>query len=424
METISTNLDAAIISIVSAYPKAFREVQRSGITEEDFLPDYQKVWRYIKRSKKDYGTVPSKEIIQARFEDVDLIRARERDLSHLVASVKQRRKWLDSLNAIDAFVHEASSPDYADDAINTLQASLNDLALRSGDKESLADVFSDQIRRRMLTEIRNRKSGMARGLPTGLKRFDSIGGGLHNGRMIVVMARPGVGKSWLDLLFMANAVMYGAKAILYPLEMTLEETLFRLYTIFSHLLMGQQNVFRNLDLASGKVNTRKLVRFLHLLEDKFEGQLHVADIAALGDPYTTERIDADVDLHRPNIFWVDYLTLMKQQRTKNDNTSDAIQRLAHGIKTTAGRYQCIGGASAQVNREGVKEGIFLPRLEHIAYGDAIGQDADQVFSMNRKGKYLYYALVKNRHGPELSATKLKFFPNEGIIEEAPDEEPD
>jgi hypothetical protein len=66
--------------------------------------------------------------------------------------------------------------------------------------------------------------------------------------------------------------------------------------------------------------------------------------------------------------------------------------------------------------------VFLPRLEHIAYGDAIGQDADQVFSLNRKGAYLHYAVVKNRHGPEIGNTRLKFFPNEGLIEEVPDEE--
>lgn len=62
--------------------------------------------------------------------------------------------------------------------------------------------------------------------------------------------------------------------------------------------------------------------------------------------------------------------------------------------------------------------MFLPRLEHIAYGDSIGQDADMVFSINRKKDGLYYALVKNRGGPEISRTKVNFSINVGIIEEA------
>lgn len=422
MEAVSTNLDAALVSFVSSYPKAFREIQRSGLTEADFISDYQKVWKYIERTKKELGAIPSRQVLETRFPDIDLIRVRERDLAPLVSALKQRRKWLDFLSSIDTAVHEASNPEVVDEAIQVLQGNLNDLSLRSGKADSLADFFSPAVRRRMVAEVRKRKEGISRGLPTGLKRFDAMNGGLHDGRMVVVMARPGIGKSWLDLLFMVNTVIYGGKAALYPLEMTLEETAFRLYTMFSHALMGQQNVFRNLDLSQGKVSVRKLVRFMHMLEDRFAGQLYVADIGALGDPYTTERIDADVDVHRPNIFWVDYLTLMKQSRAKNENGADAIQRLAHGIKTTAGRYNCVGGCSAQVNRDAVREGAFLPRLEHIAYGDAIGQDADQVFSINRKGEYLYYALVKNRHGPEIGKTRLKFFPNDGLIEEAPEDE--
>jgi replicative DNA helicase len=422
MEAVNTNLDAAIVSFVSSFPQSFKEVQRTGVTAEDFISDYQKVWRFIERTQKDHGTIPSRQVLEARFEDIDLIRVRQRDLSPLVSSLKLRRKWLDFLSSIDGAVHEASTPDSVTDAIQVLQGKLNDLSLRDGQKEGLADFFSPGVRRRMISEIRKRREGINRGLPTGLKKFDGMNGGLHNGRMIVVMARPGIGKSWLNLKFVVEAVMYGGKAMLYPLEMNLEETALRLYTMFSLHFNGKDRVFKNLDLAQGKVSIRKLVRFMNLLEDRFQGQLHVADIGALGDPYTTERIDADVDLHRPNIFWVDYLTLMKQTRAKNENGADAIQRLAHGIKTTAGRYHCVGGCSAQVNRDAVNSGVFLPRLEHIAYGDAIGQDADQVFSLNRKGAYLHYAVVKNRHGPEIGNTRLKFFPNEGLIEEVPDEE--
>lgn len=422
MEAVNTNLDAAIISFISTYPKSFKELQRSGITGDDFISDYQKVWRFIERTQKDHGTIPSRQILEARFDDIDLIRVRQRDLAPLVAAIKQRRKWLDFLTSIDSAVHEASTPESVDEAIQTLQGNLNGLSLRHGQEESLADFFSPKIRRRMITEIRKRQAGISRGLPTGLKKFDNMNGGLHDGRMIVVMARPGIGKSWLNLKFVVESVMFGGKALLYPLEMNLEETALRLYTMFSYHFNGADKAFKNLDLAQGKVSIRKLVKFMNLLEDRFEGQLHVADIGALGDPYTTERIDADVDLHRPNIFWVDYLTLMKQNRAKNENGADAIQRLAHGIKTTAGRYHCVGGCSAQVNRDAINSGVFLPRLEHIAYGDAIGQDADQVFSLNRKGAYLHYALVKNRHGPEITNTRLKFFPNDGLIEEVKDDE--
>src|SRR6202035_3589814 len=98
--------------------------------------------------------------------------------------------------------------------------------------------------------------------PTGLKRFDAYAGGLQRQRMVTIIGRTGLGKSWLDLLFTACAVQYGAKVILYPLEMTLPETAFRLYTIFSQRMFGMERVFKNYDLSVGKVSKAKIMRFL------------------------------------------------------------------------------------------------------------------------------------------------------------------
>jgi hypothetical protein len=224
-------------------------------------------------------------------------------------------------------------------------------------------------------------------------------------------------------MMVARAVMDGAKVILYPLEMTLTETAFRLYTLFTQQMFGADQVLKNYDLTTGKVSTRKLVRFLNALEDKFSGQLMVADMANLSDPYTNERIEAEVDMHKPDMFWVDYLTLLKPPGTSRGvDDWGAVRQLSNGIKNTAMRRDCVGGCSAQVNRAAMHADVFLPRLEHISYGDSIGQDSDLVFSINRKGKHLFYALVKNRGGPEIGRTRIRFNVNEGILEEAPAEE--
>lgn len=232
-----------------------------------------------------------------------------------------------------------------------------------------------------------------------------------------------VHNSWLDLLFVASAVMHGAKVVLYPLEMNLTETAMRLYTIFSQKMFGAQKVLKNYDLTMGRVTPAKVARFLAVLEDKFQGQLYVADMANLSDPYTNERIEAEVDIHKPDMFWVDYLTLLKPPPGSGGAADwQAVRALSNGIKNTAMRRNVIGGCSAQVNREALKTKAFLPRLENIAYGDSIGQDSDLVFSINRKKDYLYYSLVKNRGGPEISRTKVRFFVDEGLIEEVEEEE--
>jgi replicative DNA helicase len=273
--------------------------------------------------------------------------------------------------------------------------------------------------------VQRRRSGQISGIPTGLKRFDMANGGLHPQKMAVVIGRTGIGKSWLDLLMVAQAVMAGKKVVLYPLEMTLFETATRLYSIFSQEMFGGSRVLKNLDLTQGKVSKAKVVRMLGLLEDKFAGQLFVADVSSLSDQYTIERIEAETEVHRPDMFWVDYITLLKAPPGgKNDSEHGQIRKLSNGIAGIAKRRDCVGGCSAQVNREALKTRAFLPRLEHIAYGDSIGQDADLVFSLNRDKDHLYYALVKNRGGMEIGKTRMSFAPNIGVLRETESQDED
>jgi replicative DNA helicase len=398
-------------------------MQRAGISTEDFVDDYQSVWRYILKQKREHNSTPSKKILQTRFPDLLLPKVEPRDVPILITQIRQRKKYIDLLTALGAASDGARSYEEVDAVIQALQSDLNTLSARSVEGRShLVDLFSGEIRDEMLAEIHKRKSGRIAGIPTGLDRFDNFAGGLVRQKMVVIIGRPGLGKSWLDLLFVATAVLNGEKVMLYPLEMTLFETAARLYSIFSQKMFGMEKVLRNYDITSGKVKKRDVVRFLNLMEDKFAGQLYLADVSSLSDPYTNERIEAEVEMHKPTLFWVDYITLMQAPGGASNDDWGAVRKLSNGVKNTAMRQDVVGGCSAQVNRSAMTGKAFLPRLENIAYGDSIGQDADQVFSINRNGKFLYYALVKNRGGPEIGKTKVKFDPDRGLLKETKDQD--
>lgn len=382
------------------------------------------MWKYLVRMKREHESIPSSQVLRTRFPDLELGVVKDRDLPMLLSNIKQRRKWIEFLGGLNDAASSATSYETVDEVIQRLQGTLNGLTFQGGEAH-LVDLFTSKTSKKLLKEVQRRRSGAIAGIPTGLSKFDAFAGGLQKQKMVVVIGRPGIGKSWLDLLFVASAVLSGAKVMLYPLEMTLAETAFRLYTIFSQKMFGVQRVIKNYDLTMGRINPRKLAKFTSALEDKFKGQLYVADMGSLADPYTNERIEAEVDVHKPDMFWVDYLTLLKPPPgAKGVDDWGAVRQLSNGIKNTAMRRNAVGGCSAQVNREALRARVFLPRLEHIAYGDSIGQDADQVLSLNRKGDYLYYALVKNRGGPEIKKTKIKFFVNEGLIVEPREDEED
>lgn len=415
-------LDAALLSYAVRYPEGFLELQRHGISEGDFVDDYRVVWKHLTKSKREHDSIPSPAALNIRFPDLELPQIKKRDTPDLIHQVKQRRKYMDFLSALNEAATQATSFESVDDVMQRLQGKLNSLAF-SGGKNHLVDLFSAETAELMVKEIQRRRSGEHIGIPTGLEKFDAITGGLQKQQMVTIIGRPGLGKSWLDLMFMANAVINGYKVVLYPLEMTLSETAFRLYTLFSQKMFGADRAIRNYDLSMGKVTKRKMIRFLNTLEDRFEGQLYVADVASLSDPYTNERIEAEVEAHKPDMFWVDYLTLLKPPVSSGgDSDWQAVRMLSNGIKNTAMRRNTVGGCSAQVNREAMRANVFLPRLEHIAYGDSIGQDADKVITINRKKDFLHYALVKNRGGMEIGNTRVRWMVDSGLIEEAPEEE--
>lgn len=414
------SLDATLISHAVRRPSSFVELQRSGVSADDFTDDYRDVWRYLERCKQRRGTLPSRGVVSSRFPDLEWYRTAEKDVPDLLVQLQQRRRWTHFLDALDGAAVKAGSPENIDEAISELQSSMNRLSVSNGHAH-LVDLFDHATAIRMMKEIKLRKFGGAIGMPTGLKRIDELGG-MVKGRSYVVGGRTGLGKSWIDLLFVASAVINGHKFILYPLEMTLTETAFRLYTIFSQKMFGAQRVLKNTDLSMGYVTKRQVVQVLHALEDKFAGQLYVADIGSLADPYTVDRIEAEVELYQPDGYWIDYITLLKAPEMKKGGEDySAIRYLSSGVKGCNVRQDVVGGMSAQINREALKVRSFIPRLEHISYGDSIGHDADHVVMINRRGQYLYYGMVKNRHGPEIPTTRVAFQVNEGAIYETEDQ---
>lgn len=419
-------IDEALLSYAVRYDD-LTSLQKAGVSDDFFVDEYRTAFKYLKRMKREHDALPSRSTFQTRFPDIELPKVRKSELSMLLDQVRKRHKFLQFMGMLNDTAGSGIDFENVGEKIQTLQGQLNVLAFQDESRAHLVDLFGDpDTKARLVADLRALRRGEQQGIPTGFKRFDRENGGLQKQKMVVVIGRTGIGKSWIDLKFIAKSVVSGHSNILYPLEMTLHEVAWRLYTVFSHEMFGGSKTIKNLDITRGHVPVKKMVRLMNLLEDKFAGQLYVADVGQLSDPYTMERIEAEVEAQRPDMFWVDYITLVKPPPGGRE-TSEYVQvrQLSNAIAGIAKRRNCVGGCSAQVNREALKQRAFLPRLEHIAFGDSIGQDADMVFSINRKpNEDLYYALVKNRGGMEIGKMRVKFDPNQGIMDEHDDQDDD
>ena len=398
------------------------ELQQAGISSDSFVDEFSTIWSWIVRQKGEHDVVVSRDLLEQRYPDLELPRRVTRgDVQVLLDTVKKRLTYKGFITALTTAVSSCTDFERVQDTMQELQGELNRLSGISGTNAHLVSLFERETTDKIVEAIRERKAGHLPGIPTGLPTLDRVTGGLRKQEMAVIIGRTGFGKSWINLLFVASAVINGKKVILYPLEMTITEVAMRLYTIFTSQLWGHNRALRNMDLTDGSANIRRVQRFLNALEDKFSGQLYVADVGSLADPYTVERIEAEVEMHHPDLFWVDYLTLLKPPSGAKDSQGwEQVRYLSHGIKNIAMRRNAVGGCSAQVNREAVQGKALIPRLEHISYGDSIGQDADKVLSIGRRQDHLYYGLVKNRGGPEIAKVKMRFNPDIGDLTETGD----
>src|SRR5260370_31859747 len=92
-------LDDQIIGYVSRHPAALTRLQAAGVVETDFVDEWPKVWRYLCRTHKNQGIVPSPDVIEGRF-NVALGTARQRDVPVLLGDLQKRRTHREFIDAL------------------------------------------------------------------------------------------------------------------------------------------------------------------------------------------------------------------------------------------------------------------------------------------------------------------------------------
>jgi replicative DNA helicase len=150
--------------------------------------------------------------------------------------------------------------------------------------------------------------------------------------------------------------------------------------------------------------------FLQELKENLSGRFIVNDTSR--GRVSPSMIAAQIERNRPDIVFIDYLTLMNGQA----GDWQAISNLSGELKGLAMRYSVPIVAAAQINRMGI--GDDLPGAEHLAGADAIGQDADAVVTLAQKSRHVVrMKLAKYRHGQDGMAWWAEFRPNSGTFVE-------
>ncbi|HEV2694184.1 MAG TPA: replicative DNA helicase [Verrucomicrobiae bacterium] len=217
----------------------------------------------------------------------------------------------------------------------------------------------------------NRKGELG-GLPTGFPDLDRMTDGLHGGEMIVIAARPSMGKTSLAMNIAEHVVIEAKVPVgVFSLEMSAESLVLRMMCSVARVNLRQirdgfmsEADFPKLMTAAGKLSNSKLF---------------IDATAGLSILQLRARARRMAQQHGIKLFIIDYLQLLHSTaRRSQENRQQEIAEISGGIKALAKELNVPVIVLAQLNRDIEKEKNRKPRMSDLRESGSIEQDADLV----------------------------------------------
>lgn len=232
------------------------------------------------------------------------------------------------------------------------------------------------------------------GVPSAWPELNRLTFGWHPGQLIVIAARPSVGKTSFALQCAAAACMAGHRVLFESFEMSNSELGERLLAVHGRVpLMGVRAGQLSDDQWTRAMRAEKQIRGWRL-------GLHDVAGASIGEVRTTARRANPNGKDAIGLVIVDYLQLVSASADSRQNEVSAVSR---GLKAMGKELGCPVIALSQLNRGVEQRGKDAePQLSDLRESGAIEQDADVVIALHRPDKENPEALallLKNRQGP-------------------------
>ena len=249
------------------------------------------------------------------------------------------------------------------------------------DYASIDTVLVKTIQR--IEDLRTRQDEIT-GVPTGFSILDRITYGWQPSDLIVLAARPSVGKTAFALNLARNAALHPTKPTtvgFFSLEMSAGQLVQRILSAESEIWLEK--------IARGRLEEHERLA---------SAPIHIDDTAALNIFELRAKCRRLKNKHNVGLIIIDYLQLMSGAgENRNSNREQEISRISRDLKGLAKELQIPIIALSQLSREVEKrkEGNKMPQLSDLRESGAIEQDSDMVMFLYRPE---YYDITSNELG--------------------------
>ena len=291
-----------------------------------------------------------------------------------------------------------------DDVVDRAQAEVYDVTDRraSDDYKPLSELMGDA-----LTEIEaiGNHGGERVGVPTGFEDLDRLTNGLNPGQLVIIAARPAIGKSTLALDFArAASIGNGLTSVFFSLEMARNEIVMR-------LLSAEAGVSLH-NMRSGQMNDADWQKLARKMAAVSEAPLYIDDSPNLTMMEIRAKARRLKQRHNLRLIVLDYMQLMTSGR-KVESRQQEVSEFSRQLKLLAKELEVPVIALSQLNRGPEQRTDKKPMLADLRESGSLEQDADVVVLIHRDDAYdrdsprageADLIVAKHRNGPTSTVT--------------------
>lgn len=261
-------------------------------------------------------------------------------------------------------------------------------------KDVLMNVFNQLEERAM-------NKGSLTGITTGYDDLDRMTSGLQRSDLILLAARPSMGKTALALNIAMNAVKTGASVAMFSLEMSKEQYVQR--------IISMESMVESTKLRTGNLEDDDWSRLISVMSTISNYNVFIDDTASVSlfevmSKCRRLKLERGLDL-----IVIDYLQLMTDGGKGGDNRQQEISNISRGLKALARELDCPVIALSQLSRAPELRQDHRPIMSDLRESGAIEQDADVVMMLYRDEYYFKeesekkgitdVIIAKHRNGP-------------------------
>lgn len=387
------------------YPSEFYDMRNAVVYD-----------RMLKRESKGEPTDAISVIMSFSGEDrnramelnqLEVLPSAWRHSANKIREAAQRRKIIQGCGAVDNLARNGHSiAAVVEKAETLLSVDVKQPPIFSGHDASLKMVAD--LERRY-----NLKEGELSGITSGFSDLDEMTEGWQQGDMIVIGARPSIGKTALGLMFFCHSVFHSRiPALFYSLEMSTEAVMRRMLAIEKRASLKR--------LRKGRYSEAEFRQISLFSAECKKAPMHIVDATGPSIAEVCTTIRRAHRKHGVKLVVIDYLQKIKAVE-KSEKRTYEVAEVSSKLKGVAKQLGISIVALAQLNREPEKDKGRTPRLTDLADSAQIERDADLVALLHRDrsesvGEATLF-VAKQRDG-EVGVVNLTFIGEHGRFEQA------